>query len=71
MALSEGAKRFRDSTVGVWELDGVRYAVFVNEAGGFGAEELNSGKAVGAGLPMSGSKVGPLPEGFSPASGGN
>jgi len=52
--------------VGVWELDGVRYAVFPGSAGGLEATELGSGKAVGAGLPMSGSKVGPLPEGFDP-----
>ncbi len=68
--LSEGAKRFLDSSVGIWEMEGVRYAVFVNAAGGLGAKELDSGKPVGAGLPISGSKIGPLPEGFSPASGG-
>lgn len=58
-----------DAMIGVWELDGDRYAVFPGSKGGLEAISLTTGKPVGAGLPISGSKVGPLPEGFDPSAG--
>ncbi len=51
--------------VGVWELEGERYVVFPGAKSGLEAKSLTTGKEVGAGLPISGTKIGPLPDGFS------
>lgn len=69
MALSEGARAFMERSVGIWELDGDRYAVFPGSKGGLEAVSLATRKPVGAGLPISGSKVGPLPADFKPPAG--
>lgn len=66
MALSEGARAFRDRMVGVWEIEGERYVVFPGSKGGLEAKSLTTGKEVGAGLPISGTKIGLLPEDFKP-----
>ncbi len=66
MALSEGARAFVERSVGVWEIDGDRFVVFPGRKGGLEAVSEATGKVVPAGLPISGNKVGPLPEGFTP-----
>ena len=66
VALSEGARAFRDRMVGVWEIEGERYVVFPGSKGGLEAKSLTTGKEVGAGLPISGTKIGLLPEDFKP-----
>jgi hypothetical protein len=52
--------------VGVWEIEGERYVVFPGSKGGLEAKSLTTGKEVGAGLPISGTKIGLLPEDFKP-----
>lgn len=68
MALSEGARKWSDSMVGIWEFDFDRYVVWhTSPEGELSARSLTTGEAVGAGLPISGSKVGLLPDDFHPS----
>jgi hypothetical protein len=63
--MSEETRRFRDGMVGTWEMDRDTYFVFVPpKEGGLAAVSLTTGKEVGAGLPMGGRRIGPLPENF-------
>lgn len=56
MALSEEARVWRDSMVGVWDVDGELITVSVSPEGGLAAMD-SSGNPVGAGMVFAGRKV--------------